>query len=244
MPGDGSPSRAGADQALDTLGRLALREHSMDDLLQSVADLVTTVLPGDPEASVPVLVGDEPSTVVHTGRLALDCDERQYGPGSGPGLHAAGTGELIEIADTRAETRWRDDARAAAGYGNLSSLSVPLPVGDGAKAALNIYARQVRAFDQDARSVATRFAPYAAIAIATVPGRPRGRERAANLQTALASRAVIDQAKGILIERYKPTADEAFQVLSRTSMAANRKVRDLAEQLVRTGKLPAAPPHR
>ena len=63
-------------------------------------------------------------------------------------------------------------------------------------------------------------------------------ERAAHLQTALDSRAVIDQAKGILMERFKLTADQAFQVLTRVSMETNTKVRDVAERFVRTGDLP------
>jgi GAF domain-containing protein len=125
---------------------------------------------------------------------------------------------------------------------------VPLPVGDRASAALNVYARQVHAFDgEDARSVATRFAPYAGIAIATAQAYRKASDRADNLQTALESRAVIDQAKGILIERYGLTADEAFRVLSQASMTTNRKVRDIADQLLRTGELPgtaSGPPPR
>ena len=58
-----------------------------------------------------------------------------------------------------------------------------------------------------------------------------------NLQAALESRAVIDQAKGVLIERYKLTPDQAFQLLAQASMNANRKVRDIADELVRTGEL-------
>ncbi|MCW2537287.1 MAG: hypothetical protein JWQ26_2986 [Modestobacter sp.] len=244
MPSDGNPRPADAAQTLDLLGRLALREHSMESLLQSVADLVTTVVPGGLEASVTVLLDGGAATVVHTGQLAVDCDERQYERGDGPCLHAAATGELTEIADARTETRWPDYARAVAERGSLSSLSVPLPVGDRVKAALNIYARKAQAFDGDARTVATRFAPYAAIAIATTQAYREARDRADNLQTALDSRAVIDQAKGILMERYKLTPDEAFQILSQASMAANRKVRDIAEELVRTGDLPLAPPRR
>ena len=64
------------------------------------------------------------------------------------------------------------------------------------------------------------------------------RAMADNLQAALESRAVIDQAKGVLIERYKLTPDQAFQLLAQASMHANRKVRDIADVLVRTGELP------
>jgi len=56
---------------------------------------------------------------------------------------------------------------------------------------------------------------------------------------ALDSRAVIDQAKGILMERFKVTADQAFQALARVSMESNTKVREVAERLVRTGELRA-----
>ena len=63
-------------------------------------------------------------------------------------------------------------------------------------------------------------------------------ERAEHLVAALDSRAVIDQAKGILVERFRMTADQAFQALARVSMDSNRKVRDVAEQFVRTGELP------
>jgi AmiR/NasT family two-component response regulator len=65
----------------------------------------------------------------------------------------------------------------------------------------------------------------------------RARELSDNLQAALETRAVIDQAKGILVERYKLTPDQAFKLLAQASMATNRKLRDIAEQLVQTGEL-------
>jgi len=229
-----------AAQALEQLGRLALREHSMESILQAVVDLAKTVLPGDPEASITLLIDDKPTTATFTGQLALDCDESQYGQGYGPCLHAASTGELTEIADMQAETRWRDYVQQAAARGALSSLSVPLPIGEGVSGALNIYAREPNTFDEDSRSAAVRFAPYAGVAVANMYAYLDARNLAANLQKALDSRAIIDQAKGILMERYKVTAPQAFQVLARISMQTNRKVRDLADQLVMTGELPSA----
>jgi AmiR/NasT family two-component response regulator len=67
------------------------------------------------------------------------------------------------------------------------------------------------------------------------------RDMADNLQAALESRAVIDQAKGILMERYKLTADQAFQLLAGASMQTNTKLRTVAEDLVLTGQLPGTP---
>ncbi len=227
---------ASAQQALDQLGRLTLGTHDMQSLLQTVADLAKSVMPGDPEASVTLLVNDKATTAVYTGQLALDCDESQYGRGFGPCLHAASTGELVEIADARADPRWRDYLDRAVERGALGSLSVPLPVSEGVAGALNLYAREPHAFDEDSRSAAVQFGPYAAVAVSNMYAYQDARDMAANLQAALESRAVIDQAKGILIERYKLTPDQAFQALARVSMHTNRKLRDIADDLVRTGQ--------
>jgi len=227
----------GATRAFEELGRLILHEHSMHSLLQKVAELAKQVMPGDPEASITVLVDHRPTTVASTDPLAMDCDERQYERGHGPCLHAASTGELTEIADAQAETRWLDYIRWAADRGALSSMSVPLPISEGMAAALNIYARETRAFDGESRAIAQRFAPFAAVAVANMHAYEDARTMADNLEIALQNRAVIDQAKGILMERYKLAADQAFQLLARASMQTNTKVRDLADELVNTGRL-------
>jgi GAF domain-containing protein len=226
-----------AVEALERLGRLSLRDQSMERLLQTVADLAKSVMPGDAEASVCLLIGDKPTTPVYSGRLALHLDESQFGQGHGPCLHAASTGELVEVADARVESRWRDYMDSAVARGALSSLSLPLRIREGVAGALNIYAREVNAFDEDSRSVATRFAPYAAVAAGNLYEYQSARNLAENLQHALESRAVIDQAKGILMERHKVTADQAFQILVHASMHANVKVRAIAEHLVHTGEL-------
>jgi GAF domain-containing protein len=233
------PPPADSAEALERLGRLSLRELSMDSLLQTVAELTKSVMPGNPEASVLLLVKDRPTTVVTTGDLATDLDERQYEKGHGPCLHAARTGEVTEIPDTRTEARWPDYTPRAVEHGNLSSLSIPLEIDRDAQVtgALNIYARDADAFDEASRAVGTRFAPYAAVATGNLYAYQSARDMADNLQNALESRAVIDQAKGILIERHKLTADQAFQLLARASMTANRKLRDIADDLVRTGEL-------
>jgi GAF domain-containing protein len=232
LPADGA-------EALERLGRLSLRELSMDSLLQTVADLTRSVMPGNPEASVLLLVKDRPSTVVSTGELATALDETQYDKGYGPCLNAARTGEVTEIPDTRTEDRWPEYTPRAVERGNLSSLSIPLAIDEDQQVsgALNIYARRSQAFDEASRSVATRFGPYAAVATGNMYAYQSARDMAQNLQNALESRAVIDQAKGILMERYKLTPDQAFQLLARASMTSNRKLRDVADDLVRTGEL-------
>jgi len=239
-----SPVPENAAEALSHLGRLSLRELSMESLLQTVADLITTVLPGNPEASVTLLVKDAPSTVASTGRLALDLDAAQYECGQGPCLHAARTGEAAEIADTRSDSRWPDYTRRAAEHGNLSSLSVPLLIDEDEQVfgSLNLYAQKPDGFGEDGRSAALAFGPYAAVAAGNVHAYQSARDMADNLRAALESRAVIEQAKGVLVERYKVTPDHAFRLLAVASMNANRKLRHVADDLVHTGELPVLTP--
>jgi GAF domain-containing protein len=233
-----TPQLANAAEALDRLGRLSLRDLSMGTLLQTVAELTNTLMPGDTVASVTLLLKDIPSTVASTGQLAVDLDQTQYERGHGPCLQAARTGEMTEIADTRTDRRWRDYTRRAAEHGNLSSLSVPLIIDedDGVCGALNVYAGEPAAFDEDSRSAAKAFGFYAAVAAGNLYAYQTARDLADNLQAALESRAVIDQAKGVLVERHRLTPDQAFQLLAQASMNANRKVRDVAEHLVDTGE--------
>jgi hypothetical protein len=181
---------------------------------------------------------------VYTGQLALELDECQYSLGDGPCLHAATHREPIEILDTGSDTRWPEFAGAARGRGCLSSLSLPFPLHEGVSGSLNIYARQPAAFDDSSRGFARRFASYGAVVAGNMLVYESALDRAKNLEAALASRAVIDQAKGVLMERFKMTADQAFQALAQVSMKSNTKVRDIAEQFVATGELSAGDPAR
>jgi GAF domain-containing protein len=237
------PTPRQVHEALEHLGSLALREHDMETLLQRVVDLTKVVMPGHTEASISLLTRGKPSTAVFTGRLARDCDESQYGQGHGPCLHAAISGEMTYVEDSQTDPRWRGYMERATERGARSSLSVPLPMSDGIGGALNIYGREPHSFgDEETQSAAMKFAPYAAVAVQNMHAYQDARNMADNLQLALESRAVIDQAKGILMERHKVTADQAFQVLARISMASNTKVRVVAEELVMTGQLPGKPP--
>ena len=135
--------------------------------------------------------------------------------------------------------------RAEGGRGRRAELAVGAARHrEGVSAALNVYAREAHAFDDDSRRAATRFAPYAAVALANMHAYQDARRMADNLEVALESRAIIDQAKGILMERYKVTADGAFQMLARASMTTNTKVRNIAEELIVTGDLPVPWPRR
>ncbi|MCW2704787.1 MAG: Response regulator with antiterminator output domain [Blastococcus sp.] len=225
------------DDALDRLGRIRLTDHSMRSLLGEIASLAGSSLPGRPEASVTLLTGDDPVTAVYTSQVAKELDETQYGEDGGPCMHAAAMGELVAIEDMRTDPRWAGFLEAAVARGRLSSLSLPLSMHENVSGALNIYACHPSAFDERGRDVARRFASYAAVVAGNMLVYESALDRARNLEAALASRAVIDQAKGVLMERFKLTADQAFQALVRVSMESNKKVREIAQQFVETGEL-------
>src|SRR4051794_21730472 len=166
----------------------------------------------------------------------MELAQTQYRLGDGPCRSAASTGQRAETPDTRSATEWSEFAALAAERGCDTILSVPLPVQERLQGALNVYARQSAAPAVRTRELVTRFATYAVVPVSNMYLYESAVERAGNLQAALDSRAVIDQAKGILMERFKLTADQAFQALARISMETNTKVRDVALHFVETGE--------
>lgn len=222
--------------AFEQLAAVTLSDPSLHSVLQTVADLTSQVMRGDIQASVTTLLSDRPMTAVYTGQLALDLDESQYACGHGPCLHAAGTGDTVQVDDARTEQRWTDYMRHAVACGSLSSLSISLG-GGSVGAALNSYSRAPAAFGEDRVRVGHRFARFAGIAVANMYVFQSSEERADNVRAAMESRAIIDEAKGILVERYGSTPDQAFTLLAETSMATDRKLRDVAAHLVSTGEL-------
>jgi GAF domain-containing protein len=218
--------------AFAELGRVSFEDTSMPALLRQVADLSKRVMPGVSEASITVVIGDQASTAAATAQLAQDLDELQYLHGDGPCLQAAVGQEIREITDARQEERWPDYARACAERGALSSLSMPVPVRENIQAALNMYAPKPDAFDDVAKETGREFASYVAVAVRNIHLYETTRERAMHLDAAMRSRAVIEQAKGILMCQRRCDASEAFSMLVAASQRSNRKLRDIAQSIV------------
>jgi GAF domain-containing protein len=221
-----------ARDAFAELGKLSFANTSMNAMLQRIAELAKQVIPGVAEASVSLITHDKPGTAAYTGRLALDLDESQYGRGYGPCLEAAVGEQIREITDARHETRWPEYTRSAVERGCLSSLSVPVPVREAVHGALNLYAVDANAFDDEAKDVARAFASYAAVAVHNMHLYESTRDLAQNLDAAMQSRAVIEQAKGILMSQRRCDAAEAFNLLAAASQRSNRKLRDIAQGIV------------
>jgi GAF domain-containing protein len=223
--------------AFDELARLSFAEHSLESVLHKVTELATRILPGQPLASVTIITDGRPSTVASSGALATQLDRVQYRTGAGPCLEAASTGVLAAVPDTRADRTWPQFAAEAASHGFGSVLSYPLPAPERVSGAMNLYARHVALTEPRTGELVSRLAAYAVGPVSNMYLYETAVERAEHLQAALESRAVIDQAKGILMERFKLTADQAFQLLARLSMERNVKLRDVATQFVLTGEL-------
>jgi GAF domain-containing protein len=146
------------------------------------------------------------------------------------------------VEDMRCEQRWPDYARHVAAQGVLSSLSVPLPLQGVTIGALNNYAARSGSFGQTDIAVGQEVAAWVALAVGNADMVARSVDDLAGMRAAMATRAVIEQAKGILMERHKYTEDQAFTELSRASQNMNIKLRDVADELVHTGALPERPP--
>ncbi|MFC4071126.1 GAF and ANTAR domain-containing protein [Actinoplanes subglobosus] len=218
--------------AFAEFGRIKLGETDLDGVLSRVVDLAGRTLPGAAQVSITLLRGRGAATAAHTGEAALQLDELQYERGAGPCLEAATTGSTVEVPDTAADDRWHRWGADAARAGMGSVLSLSLPIGDSVNGALNVYGVPPRAFDAGAVNLAQTFARYAAVALTNAQLYDATVGLARHMQAAMESRAVIEQAKGIIMGEHRCTPDEAFAMLTRVSQDSNRKLRDVAAALV------------
>ncbi len=229
--------------SLDLTGWLlgAARDwHAAEDLdtaVQAVAGDLAAVLP--PACSVAVTLrrsGQTPAEPVGSRGPAAALDAVQVRLGEGP-LLAALSGTPSGSADLGRDLRWPALAAQAAATGVRMATCLPLDTGREVVGALSVYVTG-SAVGPD-RATLGPVAGHAALALRTV-------QRTGNLGVALATRDVIGQAKGVLMERYRITADAAFGILVRASQDTHRKVRDVAALVTETGEAPATdrPPHR
>lgn len=218
--------------AFAELGRIKLAETDLEGVLRQVASLAQRTIEGVNEASVTLVRGRNAHTAAFTGELARTLDERQYEQGSGPCLDAAAAAAVVSVPDLTGEHRWPHYIPAALEAGVGSSLSVGLPIHENVTGALNLYATKPGTLDEDAVVLAQTFSGYAAVALANAHLYDATATLAQHMQAAMEHRAVIEQAKGIVMAQLHCTADEAFATLSKMSQDANRKLHDIATTLV------------
>lgn len=225
------------------LTNLLLQAPDVIAFLQQVAELAAMAIAPPASCGITLRRGSEVSTVASIGEMASVVDELQYAQGNGPCMQALRNNEVVYVSDMRDETRWEGFRINAVAQGVRSSLSTPLAVGGHGVGALNLYSDQPHRFSDEEVVQTGAFARQASTLLSVVMSQARATEISDQLQDALISRAVIDQALGILMVREQCSATEAFATLRQTSQHRNLKLATVAAELIRssTGHEPQAP---
>jgi GAF domain-containing protein len=229
-----------------------------NDLAQHLADIATVMLaPGAVSAADRIV-----SLALHTidscdeaglcGSAAASSDRQPSGlvvtlerlqteAGHGPCADALGGLAWVYVPDLLDDHTWPLFSPEAARLGMRSALAYRLQLEGEALGALQLYSQLPAAFNATERAQGLIFASYAALALALAKDREAEQVRIDNLESALTSREIIGQAQGILMERERISADQAFQLLRRSSQHLNRKLRTVAQDIVDTGTTPPEP---
>ncbi len=225
------------EELVESLNRFAtvlLSEETLSSVLSLVVHLTEQTIAGADGVSVTMILDGRYSTAAQSHDWVERIDKLQYDAKDGPCLSAAEEKRIFRIDDVPTEDRWAEFCREATDAGVKSVLSIPFiplnePIG-----SLNIYSFSRAAFDDVREQVANLLAQQAAIVLANSQAFAGASELNGQLREALASRDVIGQAKGIIMERERVNADAAFDILKSLSQRSNRKLRDVAQEVVKS----------
>ncbi len=234
----GPPLQPKRRRLASALRELASANSTVDETLQAAVDLCPQLIPGCDIADVMFLHRRHVTTPVSSDPRAIPLGRAQQAAGEGPCLTAALEEQIVLAQDLRVDGRWPEFTPHALEQGVVAALSYQLFLNrnDGDRfGALNIYSMTPNPFDDDAIELGEVFAAQCAATLAATIDQVGAR-------AALQSRDVIGQAKGILMERHRLSASQAFERLKVASQEQNTKVRDLAEHVTATGELPGWPP--
>ncbi|GGK95526.1 hypothetical protein Sme01_30920 [Sphaerisporangium melleum] len=215
---------------LAALGRVN-EGTSMESVLRGVTGAVAAGVPGCAGGTVELRREERLMlSASHSDLIALVDRERALG--EGPTFEAVATGRNVLVPDVLQDTRWPRYGAGAVRYGVRSTLVLPIAI-DGATLVLGLYAVRPGAFaGASAEPLAALLTEQLTVALANVSDYDEVLTGAAQLQEALAGRAVIDQAKGIIMHASGCSAEAAFDELRRLSQHHQVKVADLARLLV------------
>ncbi len=210
-------------------------EPGADQMVQYVVDTAVSVIDCQ-AAGVMLLHGDKRiETAAFSDETVKKADLLQIELKQGPCLSAVAGGDHFRIDDTLTDDRWPRWCAGVAELGIRSVISSWLATGDERPVgSLLIYSDRQSAFDDEDVAIARILAAHAALAVKRIR-----REDAAS--RAIDSRTVIGQAEGLLMAKYRISADQAFAVLTRCSQASNRRLREIATEVVQTGTIPVVP---
>ena len=217
----------GSSWRISALARDLRTESGFGETADHVADATRDLVDGCDHASITVARRDgQVETLAASDETARNLDAVQELVGQGPCLDALWDEELVVAEDLAHERRWPQFARAAvARYGVLSALCVRLFTNETTVGALNLFSRQVDGFSNSDRQELQAIAAQGAVAMAAA-------KEIEVIHAGLDSRAVIGQATGVLMVRYGLSPGAAFALLTRYSSHQNRKLRDIALDVV------------
>jgi hypothetical protein len=233
----GTDSGAHVAQHLADIARVLLAPGSVAETLSLIVTMSVASIDGCDEAGLSELTPQGVMSVPSS-PLVADLDQLQTSLGEGPCLDILAGRDSVYADDLSDSSTWPRFGSSAAQAGMRSALAYRLFAGSGTLGALVMYARLPGAFNATDRAQGLIFAAHASMALSVAQNQASERGRTSNLQTALLSREIIGQAQGILMERERITADQAFDLLRRSSQHLNVKLRDVAQELVDTGAVP------
>ncbi|MFC4857193.1 ANTAR domain-containing protein [Actinophytocola glycyrrhizae] len=226
--------------ALAELSRVLDQEEDLSVIMERMCHRVVGAIPDADLASVTVLRDGTPASLAWTDRYTLSVDRAQYDAGEGPCLEAVRSGKVQHITVPDVAGRWPAFAAAAGDLGIGSYLSAPLFIDDKYQGSLNLYGRRTHGFRALDAALLELYTTAAEAALRNTLRYLDTRRHMDELLHALTSRAVIDQAKGILRVAHGISADEAFAMLVDRSQRENRKLRELAVEFVDRAARPEA----
>jgi GAF domain-containing protein len=229
-----SDADARSSPRFDALWRTVVSEDAnLQAVMRRVAETGRAVLADCESASITIIERGRPVTVGSSNDTAQALDDAQYSAGEGPCLAAAQEGRTIRIDDTGNDERWPRFVASARANGIRSSLSVPIDVeGADTFAGFNVYGNALGGFSDADAQLCQAFAAQASIVVANAQAYFAAFELSRNMAKAMESRAEIEQAKGVLISTHRIDADAAFDLLRQRSQTTNRKLRDVAVDVV------------
>ena len=224
------------DPVADDFARMAMQMRAEPTPQRTVARAVACAqesVAGD-YAGVMVVRHKQVETAAPTDPIVEKADRLQMECGEGPCLEAIWMHDSYVIDDAATDRRWPSWGPRVAELGLSSILSIRLFEPGHTLGALNLYARQGKAFDPYDVSIAHVFARHASIALANS-------QAETTLARAIDARHLIGQAQGILMERYEIDTDKSFDVLRRYSQDKNVKLAEVARRVIETRRLPEYP---
>lgn len=228
------PRPSSEQAAAEVMAHWAVELHDADGVEETAETAVAfacQAIDCDYAGMVLAAAGGRADIGTVTDELVTQLYQSQIEAGTGPMLEALTGDAVVHVRDVTTERRWPDWADAAAAAGIGAVLHVPMQGSNHAAGVLSLFSTKPRAFSGDDEAIAVLLGRHAAVAVSEA-------QHDADLHIALDARAAVGQAMGILMERFDLDEARAFAVLRRYSQDSNTKLRDVAQQLVRTRRLP------